>query len=124
MVEELQAIAMKFKYLSYVTSAVKILFNVSLPIKITTVLEKTKQFKQTRNNFLLFVVILYFPCILLTIAAFWLISSITSLLITHFITHQEACASQPVCCLLDLILPYFHFAIICWKVDQSNYIPE
>ena len=70
MVEELQAIAMKFKYLSYVTSAVKILFNVSLPIKITTVLEKTKQFKQTRTTFLLFVVILYFPCILLTIAAF------------------------------------------------------
>ena len=93
-------------------------------IKITTVLEKTKQFKQTRTTFLLFVVILYFPCILLTKAAFWLISSITSLFITHFITHQEACASQPVCCLLDLILPYFHFAIICWKVDQSIYIPE
>ena len=104
--------------MSYVISAVKTLFNVSLPITVTRVLGKTKQFQQTWTTFLLFVVILFFfSSILLMIAAFWLLSSITSLLIMHFITH---CGS--LCLSACLLSPWFSPSLfsLCHNLLESR----
>ena len=103
--------------MSYVISAVKTLFNVSLPFTITRVLDKTKQFQQTWTTFLLFVVILYFPCIFLTIAAFLVVKF-------YYVTFDYALYHTPrsLCLSACLLSPWFNPSLfsLCHNLLESR----